>query len=169
MVELGERIKRAAAEQFPAVHPENPEIHTINQILFAAPLERTEAGVGQRTALSSLPGRLDRSPCGAGTSARLAVMHARGQIKEGERFYNRSILDTEFVGETVETLSIGGKPGIRPTINGSAWITAFYQYVLDASAPFPTGYTLSDLWRARDRSNGLRERLADHAWLANQA
>ena len=77
-------------------------------------------------------------------------MHARGQIKPGERFVHRSILDTEFVGEIVETLVVGDKPGIRPTITGSAWITGFHQYVLDATDPLPTGYTLSDLWRTPD-------------------
>ncbi|WP_322054478.1 proline racemase family protein [Paraburkholderia bannensis] len=150
LVEVGERIKRAAAEQFPAVHPENPEIHTINQTLFAGPIERTEQGLTSRNGVIVSPGRLDRSPCGTGTSARLAVMHARGQIQQGERFLHRSILDTEFYGEITETLSIGGKPGIRPSITGSAWITGFHQYVLDSTDPLPTGYTLSDLWRKPD-------------------
>jgi proline racemase len=78
MVKVGEAIKAAAAEQIPAVHPETPQIHTINQTLFAGPLERTAAGLSSRNGVVVSPGRLDRSPCGTGTSARLAVLHADG-------------------------------------------------------------------------------------------
>jgi proline racemase len=149
MVEVGEAIKAAAAEQLPAVHPENPKIHTINQTLFAGPLERGPNGLCSKNGVIVSPGRLDRSPCGTGTSARLAVLHARGLIQQGERFLHKSIIGTEYTGEIVETLTVGGKPGIRPAITGGAWITGFHQYVLDASDPFPTGYTLSDLWKTR--------------------
>lgn len=147
LVSVGETIKAAAAEQIPAIHPEQPEIHTINQTLFAGPLRDTPEGKRSRNGVIVSPGRLDRSPCGTGTSARLAVMHARGQIKPGERFIHESIIGTEFIGEIVETLTVGGQPGIRPTISGNAWITGFHQYVLDHSDPFPTGFTLSDTWR----------------------
>ncbi|MFJ5284847.1 proline racemase family protein [Pseudomonas sp. NPDC088429] len=147
LVSVGEAIKAAAAEQIPAVHPEEPEIHTINQTLFAGPMHDDPMGKRSRNGVIVSPGRLDRSPCGTGTSARLAVMHARGQIKPGEKFIHESILSTEFVGEIVETLTIGDRPGIRPTISGQAFLTGFHQYVLDPNDPFPTGYTLSDTWR----------------------
>ncbi len=150
LVELGERIKKAAAEQCPAVHPQNPEIHTINQTLFAGPLQATGEGKRSRNAVIVSPGRIDRSPCGTGTSARLAVMHARGQIKTGEPFLHESIIGSEFTGRVVETADVGGRPGIVPTITGSAWITAFHQYVLDASDPYPTGFNLPDAWPARE-------------------
>lgn len=147
MVEIGEAIKAAAAQQLPAVHPENPDIHTINQTLFAGPIEHGPDGPVSSNGVIVSPGRLDRSPCGTGTSARLAVMHARGQIGVGEKFTHRSIIGSEFTGVIEETLLVGGLPGIRPAITGSAWITGFHQYVLDASDPFPTGFTLSDLWK----------------------
>lgn len=147
LVEVGERIKRAAAEQVPAVHPENPEIHTINQTLFAGPLRPGPDGKRSRNGVIVSPGRLDRSPCGTGTSARLAVLHARGQIAVGERFVHESIIGTEFVGIIEETLAVGGGPAVRPAVTGAAWITAFHQYVLDPSDPFPTGYRLSDTWK----------------------
>jgi len=146
LVDVGERIKKAAAEQLPAVHPENPEIHTINQTLWAAPL--TESG-GVKTARNAVivsPGRIDRSPCGTGTCARLAIMHARGQIAIGERFVHESIIGTKFAGEVLETTPVGGKPGVRIAITGRAWLTAFHQYVLDPTDPLPTGYRLSDTW-----------------------
>ncbi|MFS8146194.1 hypothetical protein ATY78_03890 [Rhizobium sp. R635] len=147
LVDVGEKIKLAAAEQVPAVHPENPEIHTINQTLFAGPM-RVENGIkrSKNTVIVS-PGRHDRSPCGTGTSARLAVLHAKGQIGVGEKFVHESIIGTEFVGEVVETTSIAGHTAIRPAITGTAWITAFHQYVLDPTDPFPTGYKLGDTWK----------------------
>ncbi|MGI9305011.1 MAG: proline racemase family protein, partial [Gammaproteobacteria bacterium] len=81
LAELGERIKLAAAEQLPTVHPENPQIHTINQTLFAGPLSEVEGIKTARNGVIVSPGRLDRSPCGTGTSARLALMQAKGQIE----------------------------------------------------------------------------------------
>ncbi|WP_010170920.1 proline racemase family protein [Pseudomonas sp. PAMC 25886] len=147
LVSVGETIKAAAAEQIPAVHPEQPEIHTINQTLFAGPMRDDPQGKRSRNGVIVSPGRLDRSPCGTGTSARLAVMHARGQIKPGEKLIHESILSTEFVGEIVETLTVGDRAGIRPAISGQAFLTGFHQYVLDPNDPFPTGYTLSDTWR----------------------
>lgn len=147
LVSVGETIKAAAAEQIPAVHPEQPEIHTINQTLFAGPMRDDPQGKRSRNGVIVSPGRLDRSPCGTGTSARLAVMHARGQIKLGEKLIHESILSTEFVGEIVETLTVGDRTGIRPAISGQAFLTGFHQYVLDPNDPFPTGYTLSDTWR----------------------
>ncbi len=147
LVEVGERIKLAAAEQFPAIHPENSEIHTINQTLFAGPLRDGPNGKRSRNGVIVSPGRLDRSPCGTGTCARLAVMHARGQIGVGEPFVHESIIDTEFVGTIEGRTSVGGIPAIHPSITGTAWITAFHQYVLDPTDPFPTGYRLSDTWK----------------------
>lgn len=147
LVDVGEAIKAAAAEQIPAVHPEQPDIHTINQTLFAGPVRDDPLGKRSRNGVIVSPGRLDRSPCGTGTSARLSVMHARGQIKPGEKLIHESILSTEFVGEIVETLTVGDRVGIRPAISGQAFITGFHQYVLDPNDPFPTGYTLSDTWR----------------------
>jgi proline racemase len=92
------------------------------------------------------PGRLDRSPCGTGTCARLALMHARGEIKVGERFVHESIIGTKFDGEIFETGTIACTPSVSVAITGRAWITAFHQYVLDPADPFPVGYTLSDTW-----------------------
>jgi proline racemase len=146
LVEVGERIKATAAGQVPAVHPDNPEIRTINQTLFMAPVREEAGGVRARNAVVVSPGRLDRSPCGAGTSARLAVMHARGEIVVGQRLVHRSLLGTEFIGIVRGVTEVGGRPAILPTITGSAWITAFHQYVLDPSDPFPTGFRLGDTW-----------------------
>jgi proline racemase len=146
LVEIGERIKKAAAEQVPAIHPENPEIDTINQTLFAGALEERDGVKRSRNAVIVSPGRIDRSPCGTGTSARLAVMHARGQIAVGETFVHESIIGTEFIGRVLEETTCGEMPAIRPAITGQAWITAFHNYVLDPTDPFPTGFRLGDTW-----------------------
>jgi len=146
LVEVGERIKKAAAEQIPAVHPENPEIHTINQTLFTGPVHETSEGKRSKNTVIVSPGRHDRSPCGTGTSARLAVMHARGELAIGETFVHESLIGTEFIGRLRGTADVAGIPGVLPSITGSAWITAFHQYVLDPTDPFPDGFRLGDTW-----------------------
>jgi proline racemase len=149
LVAVGERIKAAAAEQLSVVHPENPDIHTINQTLFAGPLlESQKGGKTSRNAVVVSPGRLDRSPCGTGTSARLAVLHAKGQIKTGERFDHESIIGTHFIGMVVEETRCGNLRAVVSTISGRGWITGIMQYGVDPDDPFPTGYTLADTWFA---------------------
>jgi proline racemase len=148
LVAVGERIKAAAAEQLPAVHPENPEIHTVNQTLFAGPLVQTETGKTARSAVIVSPGRLDRSPCGTGTSARLAVLHDRGEIAVGETLDHVSIIGTHFLGRVEETVAVGGIRGVVNSISGRGWVTSIGQYGLDPEDPLPEGYTLGDTWFA---------------------
>lgn len=143
---IGEKIKAAAAEQLPAVHPENPEIHTINQTLWAGPLSRENGQLRSKNAVIVSPGRIDRSPCGTGTSARLALMHARGEIEEGELLIHESLIGTEFTGRVTGTTTCGKVDAVHPQISGQAWITGFHQHVLDPTDPFPTGYRLNDTW-----------------------
>ncbi len=148
LVEVGERIKKAAAQQVPAIHPEQPLIHTINQTLFAGAISTNNEGLKTaKNAVIVSPGRLDRSPCGTGTSARLAVMHARGQIGLNEKFVHESVIGSKFTGIIEEIGSVAGQTSITPSITGSAWITGFYQHVLDTSDPFPEGFTLGDTWK----------------------
>ncbi len=146
LVEVGQRIKYAAAEQIDAVHPENPGFPGITQTEFTMPAERDQGILTARNAVIVSPGRIDRSPCGTGTSARLAVMHARGEIAVGERFRHRSIIGTVFEGVIQSTTTIGTVPAVIPTVAGQAWITDLSTIGIDPSDPFPTGYTLSDSW-----------------------
>jgi proline racemase len=146
LVELGEKIKRAAAAQIPAVHPENPEIHTINQTLFAGPLRVENGAKTAKNTVIVSPGRHDRSPCGTGTTARLAIMHSKGEIGVGEPFVHESLIGTRFIGTIIEEGRMGSVPAVTVSITGRAWITAFHQYVLDPTDPFPTGYRLTDTW-----------------------
>ena len=148
LVAMGERIKAAAAEQLPAVHPENPEIHTINQTLFAGPLADAPGGKTARNAVIVSPGRIDCSPCGTGTCARLAVLHAKGLIATGEVLDHVSIIDSHFAGRVEEVTTVGGKPAVVNSISGRAWLTGIAQYGVDPDDPYPRGYTLPDTWFA---------------------
>jgi proline racemase len=146
LVEVGERIKLAAAEQLPSIHPENPGIHTINQTLFAGPLlERDGAKVAKNAVVVS-PGRIDRSPCGTGSSARMALMHARGELAVGEAFTHLSILDTEFACCIEGTTKAGPLDAVRTQVSGRAWLTGVSYYGSDPEDPFPHGYRLNDTW-----------------------
>lgn len=146
LVAIGQRIKSAAAEQLPVIHPENPEIHTITFTEFAMPFEGP--GTKSRNAVIVSPGRIDRSPCGTGTSARLAVLHARGRLKLGEGYVSTSIIGSEFEAGIAAETRVGNHAAISPTIAGQAWITGIFQHGFDPSDPFRDGYTLPDLWYA---------------------
>lgn len=148
LVELGERIKLAAAEQLPSVHPQNPGIHTINQTLFAGPIDTIDGVKTSRNAVVVSPGRLDRSPCGTGSSARMALMQARGELSAGQIFVHRSILDTEFRCRFDRVTEVGDQPAVIPTISGRAWLTGVSYYGADPEDPFPEGYRLNDTWFA---------------------
>lgn len=143
---VGERIKRAAAAQLEAVHPEHPEYAGITQTEIVGPLTREDGVLRARNAVVVRPGRLDRSACGTGTSARLATMHARGLIDIGERLVHESVLGSQYVGEITALTTVGRLPAVVPSISGQAWITDLSQVGLDPSDPFPTGYTLPDTW-----------------------
>ncbi|HUC18913.1 MAG TPA: proline racemase family protein [Acetobacteraceae bacterium] len=146
LVALGERIKAAAAEQLPAAHPENPEIHTVNQTLFAGPLTETTNGKTARNTVVISPGRLDRSPCGTGTSARLALLHARGEIAPGEVLDHVSIIGSHFLGTVEEATRAGDVPAVINRISGRGFITGITQYGIDPEDPYPQGFTVPDLW-----------------------
>lgn len=147
LAEVGEVIKEAAAVQLPSVHPSNPGIHTINQTQFAGPLETDREGVlTSKNAVVVSPGRLDRCPCGTGTSARLALLHMQGRLTAGQPFRHTSILDTRFDCKVVETTEVGGVPAVISEVTGRAWITGISHYGVDPDDPFPRGYRLADTW-----------------------
>ena len=143
---VGQKIKQAAREQLLVIHPENPEIRDVSIIGFMGPVRRKGKGLTARNTVVVSPGRLDRSPCGTGTSARLAVMHARREIRKGQLFDHESIIGTHFLSEVVATTRVGAKPAVITTVAGRAWITSIGQYGYDPDDPFPEGYTLSDTW-----------------------
>ena len=143
---MGERIKGAAAEQLPVVHPVHPEFPGITNTSFTNPVQRVDGVLTARNAVVVSPGRVDRSPCGTGTSARLATMHARGEITLGEHFIHESILGTKFDAVVEKLTKQGSVDAIVPSVAGQAWITEFITVGVDPIDPFPVGYTLADTW-----------------------
>lgn len=143
---VGQRIKAAAAEQLDAVHPENPLFAGVTITEFTNPCRRENGILVARNAVVVSPGRIDRCACGTGTSARLAVMHARRQISVGETFVHESLIGSRFES-TIESLTtVGDFDAVIPSVAGQAWITDMSQIGLDPTDPFPLGYTLSDSW-----------------------
>ncbi|MGC1302702.1 MAG: proline racemase family protein, partial [Caulobacteraceae bacterium] len=87
-----------------------------------------------------------RSPTGTGTSARLAVLRARGQIGLGEELIHSSIVGSRFHGRILAETTVGGRPAVLPAIRGRGWITGYHQYRVDPTDPFQTGYVVADTW-----------------------
>ncbi len=145
--ELGQRIKTAADAQLKAVHPENPDISGITMTEFTGAVVRREGVLHACNAVVVSPGQLDRSPCGTGTCARLAVMHAKGLIQPGESFVHESVIGSQFLSRIEEQTQVGGRPAVIPSVAGQAWITGFTQLGLDPTDPWPLGYTLADTWQ----------------------
>jgi proline racemase len=146
LCDLGQRVKTAAAEQIPVTHPENPEFAGITQTEFVGPLGRADGALTSRNAVVVSPGRLDRSPCGTGTSARLAVLKAQGLIDVGEPFIHESVIGSKFGARIDRMSTVGPYDAVIPRISGQAYITEISQVGLDPADPFPTGYKLSDTW-----------------------
>ena len=146
LVVLGNRILPAVARKIAPRHPGNPDIHGVTFVEFAMPFDC--AGGVSRNAVVVAPGRIDRSPCGTGTCARLAVLHARGTLRAGQGFTHESIIGSRFEAAIAAETTVGGRPAIVPTIAGQAWITGVFQHGVDPSDPFKGGYTLPDLWGA---------------------
>lgn len=143
---VGQHIKKAAVAQLQAVHPTHPEFPGITQLEFTLPTRFENGALRGKNAVVINPGRLDRSPCGTGTSARLAVMHTRGEIAKGEPFVAESIIDTEFHSVIEELTTVGKVSAIVPSVAGQAWITDLSHVGIDPTDPFPTGFRLSDTW-----------------------
>jgi proline racemase len=140
LIERGLEIMAAINESERPVHPGDERIAGCRHVVFTAPGE--DGPHSQRSATSIHPGWLDRSPCGTGTSAKLAQLHARGELRAGEEFVNRSVIGTRFGARIVGTTAVGGLPAVVPEISGRAWITGMSQYMLDPEDPFPAGFAL---------------------------
>jgi proline racemase len=160
LVRVGEMIKAAAREQLPVQHPENPEISGITIAQLSGPsadpkVHRKNTVIVSTGKLdwnrpSSWTGALDRSPCGTGTSAKMATLFAKGLLPLHQDFVHEGILGTTFTGRLVGETRVGQNQAVVPTISGRAWITGMANYVVDATDPFPTGFTVGDIWGASE-------------------
>ena len=156
IVRITEMIKAAANEQLPVTHPEQPGFTGITIAQLSGPPSRPDAHMKNAVTVSTgtfdwnrpstWTGVIDRSPCGTGTCARMATLHARGRLGLDEDFHHEGILGTVFTGRLIEETTVGPYPAVVPTLSGQAWITGFANYVVDPSDPFPQGFTLGDIW-----------------------
>jgi proline racemase len=139
LIDRGLEIISAINDSAPPIHPLDPAISGCKHVVFHAP---GHDGADARSATSIHPGWLDRSPCGTGTSARMAALHARGELAIGQEFVNESIIGSRFTGRLLEQVSLGSTPAVVPEVSGRAWVTGLGQYLLDPTDPFPTGFAL---------------------------
>lgn len=149
IAKLGVKITNAANAQLGFDHPDNPDWRHISFCLFAGPLAEGPDGLKASAAVAIQPGKVDRSPTGTALSARMAVLHARGVMKTGDRLTTKSLIGSTFSGQILSETTVGGCPAILPEISGRGWITGIHQHMLDPTDPWPEGYRLSDTWGAR--------------------
>jgi proline racemase len=139
LLDAGLSIMDAINKRDEPRHPENPDIAGCHHVYLAAPGSTAEHS---RHAMAIHPGWFDRSPCGTGTSARMAQLHTRGELPLHTDFRNESFIGTHFIGRLVDETTVGGLPAVVPTITGRAWLTGTAQYFLDPEDPFPEGFEL---------------------------
>ena len=149
LAEAGAKITAAANEQIGFQHPTNCDWNQISFCQFAMPIERRDGIIAGRNAVVIDPGKLDRSPCGTGCSARMAVLHAKGEMHVGDRFIAYSIIGSKFDCTIVDRSRIDDVVAIIPTIRGRGWITGTHQLMYDPDDPWPVGYRLTDTWPKR--------------------
>jgi proline racemase len=139
ILRAGLDLMAAINEQRRPVHPEIPEIAVCHHVQLVASGSTAQHS---RHAMVIHPGWFDRSPCGTGTSARVAQLHARGELALGADFVNESYIGTRFIGRAVEETTVGGRPAVIATITGRAWVSGTAQWQLDPDDPFPAGFLL---------------------------
>jgi len=144
--ETGVRITNAANEQLGFTHSTNPGWDHISFCQIAAPLAEENGVLTGANAVAIRPGKVDRSPTGTGYSARMAVLHAKGRMRMGDRYTAHSIIGSTFQCHIEAEATLGSRPAVIPVISGQAWITGTHQHMLDSSDPYPTGYRLADTW-----------------------
>lgn len=156
IVRISEMIRNAANEQLPVSHPLVPDFSGITISQLYGPATNPDAHVKNAVTVatgnfdwekpSTWSGALDRSPCGTGTCAKMAVLYAKGRLGLNQDFRHESILGTIFTGRLIEETTVGEYRAVVPTLSGQAWITGFSQYVVDPDDPFPEGFTVGDIW-----------------------
>jgi proline racemase len=154
---VGEMIKVACREQFPVQHP-TEDYPGVDILAFRGkPSLDSKAHAKNAVIMSNnvlhwdkpdtWTAMIDRSPCGTGTCAIMAVLHARGELKVGEDFVHESIVGSIFVGTLLQETTVGSdKPAVVPQVSGSAYVTQYSQVVVDSTDPFPEGYRVADIW-----------------------
>ena len=140
IIELSRTIRELVRAAYEPVHPVEPTIHGVSHVLWAD--KPRGDGADGRNAVFYGERAIDRSPCGTGTSARLAHLHATGRLKVGDSFVHESYIGSRFIGRVEEETTLGGRPAIVPSIEGSAIATGFNTIWIDRADPFWAGFTV---------------------------
>ena len=141
-ISLGRAIKAALEKTHDVVHPVEPELRDVYGVIFYEHLNERDGHLTQRNVTIFADGEVDRSPTGSGTSARLALLDASGQLDRGKNLVNGSIVDTDFVAQVVGDAKVGDRPAVITEVEGSAYLTGYHQFVLEPSDPLGTGFLL---------------------------
>lgn len=141
IIELSGRIREAVRAKYEPVHPLDSTIRGVSHILWAD--KPKHDGADGRNAVFYGDKAIDRSPCGTGTSARIAHLHATGRLKVGERFVHESYICSRFIGRVEQEVTLGDKPAIIPSIEGSAIATGFNTIWIDREDPFWAGFQVT--------------------------
>ncbi len=142
LAEAGIALKSMVNAQVNVQHPEMPGLNDVAYVMFRG----RDADGAVRTCTTLKPGRVDRSPCGTGSSANLACLFARGEVKVGDSRRSRSIIGGEFLAEAIGETIVDNRRAVLPRITGQAWITGREELRIDPDDPFPKGFALSDSW-----------------------
>jgi proline racemase/trans-L-3-hydroxyproline dehydratase len=135
----GAQVKEAVDEQIELNHPTLPSV--TNRFLGVIINDSSDKpGVDERNILVIGPRHFDRSPCGTGTSGKIAIWYTKGKLKKGQPFINEGVLGTHFVGKVVEEVKLGSYVGVIPEVTGSAYVTGFHQFVVDPDDPLREGF-----------------------------
>lgn len=137
---VGMKLRDVINAEIEIQHPLLAHINTVDLIEWWS--ETDTEGATLKNCVVFGQGQVDRSPCGTGTSAKLATLYSRGEFKMGDKFYYESILGTIFEGEIVETTKVGDYEAVIPQISGSAYITGFNHFVIDEEDPVKHGFVL---------------------------
>jgi proline racemase/trans-L-3-hydroxyproline dehydratase len=145
LIELQRELRPTLDAALDVVHPEEPELRGIYGIIWwqdeaAAPGD--DAALTQRNVTVFADGEVDRSPCGSGTSARLALLHAAGRLRVGETLRHRSIVESVFAGRVTGETRVAGRPAVITEVEGSAHLAGRSRFTLDPSDPLGTGFLL---------------------------
>lgn len=143
IVDAAALVSRAARDRIEVCHPIYPEIDFISYVMIIGDDDPANGVLRGATVLS---GRVDRSPCGTGNSARLACMAARGEAVAGRQFTAQSLIDSEFVVEIAGETTVGDRPAVIPRISGRGWVVGSRTVSVDRTDPYPLGFVLSDVW-----------------------
>ncbi len=147
LVAAGIAIRAAVNRTLDVVHPENPKIRGVMNVTLTDNIKLGVKGIKETLSATVIgSGRLDRSPCGTGISARMALLHEEGDIVHNELLIYRSVFNTSFHGRTMGSCKVENFQAVLPEISGRSWITGFHQIIIDPGDPLADGHCPNDVW-----------------------